>query len=159
MIWKFFEQNEKSQKDCWSKKKSVLKNLDQRVVGSGLQIRQKSNVFEPQNLWTLIFLPKSFGLWFVESSSFIKKCRPWDGHSRGTMQCWCSCQNSCSIHNYVVPRLCPYCVYTCTVQLYTLTVTVQLFRWPIRGHHTHHTWHTHNTHTQTESNVELGFPD
>ena len=31
-----------------------------------------------------------------------QKCRPRYGHSRGTMQHRCSCQNSCSIHVYVV---------------------------------------------------------
>ena len=49
------------------------------------------------------------------------------------------------------------CFYTCTVHLYTLTVTVQLSCWPIRasnpsrGHHTHtHTWHTHTRHRQSQ---------
>ena len=50
----------------------------------------------------------------------VKKCRPQYGHSRGTVQHQCSCQNSCSIHVYVVPTA------VCTHVLYTLIVTVQL---------------------------------
>ena len=41
------------------------------------------------------------------------------------------------------------CVYACTVHLYTLTVTVQLFRWPIRASHPSRGHHTHMTHTNT----------
>ena len=32
-----------------------------------------------------------------------KKCQPQHGHSRGTIQRQRSCQNSCSIHVYIVP--------------------------------------------------------
>ena len=42
--------------------------------------------------------------------SILKKCLPWEG----TMQCRCSCQNSSSIHNYVVPLLCVH-MYCTTV--------------------------------------------
>ena len=77
------------------------------------------------------------------------------------MQCWCSWQNSCSIHNYIVPTLCPCCVYTCTVQLYTLTVTVQLSCWPIRESHPsrgHHTSHTHHTPHRQSQMLSSGSP-
>ena len=38
----------------------------------------------------------------------LKKCRPRYGQSRGTMQRRRSCQNSCSIHVYVVPTAAEY---------------------------------------------------
>ena len=107
-----------------------------------------------------IFLKYQLSLW--PWHIYMKKCRPWDGHSQGTMQCRCSCQIFCSIHNYVVLTLCLCCVYTCTVQLYTLTVTVQLSRWPIRashpsrGHHTHITHHTR--HTRQSQMLSSGSP-
>ena len=91
-----------------------------------------------------------------------KKCPPQYGQSWGTMQRWRSCQYSWPIHYCAVPRA------VCTHVLYTLAVTVQFSRRPIRvshpsrGHHrwhTHHTHTTHTSHTQTKSNVELGFPD
>ena len=65
-----------------------------------------------------------------------------------------SCQNSCSIHVYVVPTA------VSTPVLYTLIVTVQLSFLSDRLQHGIHrgdTTHTDTTHT--ESNVELGFLD
>ena len=47
-----------------------------------------------------------------------KKCRLRYGHSRGIMQHQHSCQNSCSIPDYVVPKA------MCSRVLYTLIVTV-----------------------------------
>ena len=65
-----------------------------------------------------------------------------------------SCQNSCSIHVYVVPTT------VCTHVLYTLIVTVQLSFLSDRSEHRIHPGDTTHTHsTQTESDVELGFPD
>ena len=55
-----------------------------------------------------------------QNLEYTKKCRPRYAHSRGTMQCWRSCQYSCSIHDYVVPTA------LCTHVLYTLIVSVQL---------------------------------
>ena len=46
----------------------------------------------------------------------LKKGRPRYGYSRGTMQHQHSCQNSWSIHDYVVPKA------VCTHVLYVLTV-------------------------------------
>ena len=65
------------------------------------------------------------------------------------MQCRCSCQNSCSIHNYVVPMLCVhmYCttVHTdcdCTVVSLTDQSIASIQGTP----HTHHTLRiTHHT--------------
>ena len=68
---------------------------------------------------------------------YKQKCRPryWRyGHCRGTMQCWRSCQYSCSIHVAAT--------VVCTHILYSLTLTLQLSCWPSRGHHTHITHHT-----------------
>ena len=71
----------------------------------------------------------------------------------------CNADAHAKIPALFISMLCPCCVDTYTVQLYTLTVTVQLSHWPIRASHPsrgHHT-HTHDTHThktQTKSNVE-----
>ena len=70
-----------------------------------------------------------------------------------------SCQNSCSIHVYVVPTA------VCTPVLYTLILTLQLCFLSDRLEHrihpgdTTHTDTTHHTPHNTESNIELGFPD
>ena len=78
-----------------------------------------------------------------------KKCRPWDGHSRGTMQRWRSCQNPYSIQDSVVPMV------VCTHALYTLTVTVQLSFWPIRASHPSRGHHTDTTQSQILSSGSL----
>ena len=62
-----------------------------------------------------------------------------------------SCQNSCSIHVYIVTTA------VCTPVLYTLIVTVQLSFLSDRLEHRIHPGDTRH-HTHTESNVELGFP-
>ena len=74
------------------------------------------------------------------------------------MQIRRSCQNSYSIHVYVVPTA------LCTPVLYTLIVTVQLsFLSDRLEHHIHpgdttHT-HTHTPHTHTQSQMlRLGSP-
>ena len=65
----------------------------------------------------------------------------------------CNVDAHAKIPALFITILCPCCVYTCTVQLYTLTVTVQVSRLPIRasypsrGHHTR-TTHTHTTQSQ-----------
>ena len=59
-----------------------------------------------------------------------------------------SCQNSCSIHVYIVPTA------VCTPVLYTLIVTVQLAflsdRFEHRIHPGGHHTHRHHTHTQSQ---------
>ena len=46
------------------------------------------------------------------------------------------------------------CVYTCTVQLYIRTVTVQLSCWPIRASHPSRGHHPHTTHTHYTSHTQ-----
>ena len=74
------------------------------------------------------------------------------------MQRRCSCQNSCSIHVYIVPTA------VCTPVLYTLIVTVQLSFLSDRlerrihpgdtGHHTHR----HHTDTTQSQMLSSGSP-
>ena len=55
----------------------------------------------------------------AERNQRLKKLKIWNqNHSRGTMQCRRSCQNSHTIHVYVVPTA------VCAHVLYTLIVTV-----------------------------------
>ena len=97
-----------------------------------------------------------FKSWLLKN----KKCRPRYGQSRGTMQRQRSCQNSCSIHVYVVPTA------VCTPVLYTLIVTVQLsfLLWPIgashpsRGHQTPHGHRGHQTDTTQSQMLSSGSP-
>ena len=97
-------------------------------------------------------------LLFPQSKQFINPELKNAGHSRGIMHCQCLCQNSCSIHNYVVPILCVY-MYCTTVHT-DCDCTVYSCLVDRSEHHVHPGDTTHDTHkTQTNSNVELGFPD
>ena len=52
--------------------------------------------------------PNSKGVAAFNPQDLKKKCRPRYGHSRGTLQHRRPCQNSCSIHVYVVPTAAEY---------------------------------------------------
>ena len=85
-----------------------------------------------------------------------KKCRPWDGQSRGTMQCRCSCQNSCSIHNYVVPMLCVH-MY-CTHSLWLYSCLVDRLEHRIHPGDTTHTHTRYTGHTRQSQMLSSGSP-